>query len=104
MEHFVHEVGEHRVKSKGERAKYFVQFNILTKGTYSTQNVTFLASRTDMIGQKIYKARFSGQKFTPQLSPNFNSFSEKFLAMIGIFTSFVTTTHVNVMHVMRYQH
>ena len=59
MEHFVHEVGEHRVKSKGERAKYFVQFNILTKGTFTTQNVTFLVSLTDMISQKTYKARFS---------------------------------------------
>ena len=49
MEHFVHEVGEHRVKSKGERAKYFVQFNILTMGTFRTQNVTFLVNRTDMI-------------------------------------------------------
>ena len=49
MEHFVHEVGEHRVKSKGERAKYFVQFNILTEGTLRTQNVTFLVSRTDIM-------------------------------------------------------
>ena len=45
MEHFDHEVGEHRVKSKGERAKYFVQFNILTEGTLRTQNVTFFLSK-----------------------------------------------------------
>ena len=29
------------------------------------------------ICQKIYTAGFSGQKFTPSISPNFNSFSDK---------------------------